>query len=292
MRISPVLLAACLAGPVALPMPQAKAAMECLPRMAAYRPAAPEPLREERPCPSALLFNFFTRQTPPLGHEFEIVGSHLFTSSHDGSYQAIVEFRLIAPNGQGYGPDGRICPQPAAAADMQVQFVYDDVEQRWLDLDSRGSMDPATLCQNQILWSAQEIADLIHKPRFASLPPAERGRVYEVARGPERRAILDAVRAANADLNDRVPIVFVVDILRADGTNAYFRGKVRLRDGGGPMSAADWGACEQEPEDAVLEALLERRNGVWTAIKANRCADDVLLSDEDRRRFRALVMEN
>ncbi len=86
---------------------------------------------------------------------------------------------------------------------------------------------------------------------------------------------------ANADLNDLVAIVFLVERLRSDGHHAYFRGRVRLRDGGSPVDAASWGESEQEPQDAVLEALLEFKQGQWRAIKSNRCADDVLFSEEE-----------
>lgn len=114
--------------------------------------------------------------------------------------------------------------------------------------------------------------------------------VHDVARGdPDRKAILDAVRAANADLNDQIAIVFVVDILRSDGRTAYFRGAVRRKSDGQPIDAATWGECEQDPEDAVLEALLEKRNGRWRAIKANRCADDVFFTDEERSRYREFL---
>lgn len=108
---------------------------------------------------------------------------------------------------------------------------------------------------------------------------------------PERKAMLEAVREANVDLNDRVPIVFVVEVLRSDGETAYFRGKVRRKADGRPISAEIWGQCEQEPETALLEALLQKHNGRWLAVQANRCADDVFLSDADRLRYRALMTD-
>jgi hypothetical protein len=123
-------------------------------------------------------------------------------------------------------------------------------------------------------------------------PVAQRSPAHNVAKGdPERKAILDAVREANADLNDRVPIVFVVDVLRSDGNKAYFRGKVRSKADGRPIDAAIWGECEQDPETALLEALLEKRNGRWHAVQANRCADDVFMTEEDRSRYRALLTD-
>ena len=123
-------------------------------------------------------------------------------------------------------------------------------------------------------------------------PVARRSLAHDVSKGdPERKAILDAVREANADLNDRVPIVFVVDVLRSDGHNAYFRGKVRSKADGRPIDAAIWGECEQEPETALLEALLEKRDGRWRAVQANRCADDVFMTEEDRSRYRALLTD-
>lgn len=123
------------------------------------------------------------------------------------------------------------------------------------------------------------------------LPLMVSSKVHDVGPGQERRAILDAVREANADLNDVVAIVFLVEKLCSDGTHAYFRGRVRLRDGGGPVDAASWGECEQEPQDAVLEALLELKHGRWRAIKSNRCADDVLFSEEELKRYRILLRD-
>lgn len=123
------------------------------------------------------------------------------------------------------------------------------------------------------------------------LPVTAQNKVHDVGPGPERRALLDAVREANADLNDLVAIVFLVERLRSDGHHAYFRGRVRLRDGGGPVDAASWGECEQEPQDAVLEALLEFKQGQWRAIKSNRCADDVLFSEEELKRYRILLRD-
>ncbi|MCD2171983.1 hypothetical protein [Rhizobium sp. C4] len=123
-------------------------------------------------------------------------------------------------------------------------------------------------------------------------PVAERSRAHNVSKGdPERKAILDAVREANADLNDRVPIVFVVEVLRSDGHMAYFRGKVRNKSDGRPVAAEIWGQCEQDPDTALLEALLEKRNGRWKAVQANRCADDVFMTEEDRSRYRALLTD-
>lgn len=121
---------------------------------------------------------------------------------------------------------------------------------------------------------------------------AQRSPAHNVSKGdPERKAMLDAVREANADLNDRVAIVFVVEVLRTDGNHAYFRGKVRSKADGRPIDAAIWGECEQEPETALLEALLERRDGRWRAVQANRCADDVFMTEEDRSRYRALLTD-
>ena len=132
------------------------------------------------------------------------------------------------------------------------------------------------------------VALLFMLPAYSSV--AASSVAHDIAKAdPERKAILDAVREANADLNDRIPIVFVVEVLRSDGETAYFRGKVRTKVGGQPISPEIWGECEQEPDTAVLEALLERRSGHWKAIKANRCADDVFITDADRSRYRALL---
>ena len=131
-------------------------------------------------------------------------------------------------------------------------------------------------------------------PAYSGNPPptapARHGSVHDVERGdPERKAILDAVRAANADLNDRVPIVFLVERLRSDGRVAYFRGGVRRKTDGLPLDRRTWGECEQEPDTAILEALLVKRSGRWQAIKANRCADDVFPDEEERVSYAALI---
>ncbi|PYB69886.1 hypothetical protein DMY87_22940 [Rhizobium wuzhouense] len=269
----------------------AQAAMECEPRMPPYRPGPVEDRLGERPCPAALLATFFARQPPPQEYGFEIVGYHRYRNPDDGSPEAVVEFRLLPPGGHGFGPDLRVCERPNAAADMQIQFTYDKDTQRWFDLDSRGATIPSEICETRNYWTAQDIADFADPPQFGRLSAAERGNVHDVGKGAERRAILDAVREANADLNDRIPIVFVVELLRSDGEHAFFRGQVRMRNGGGPVSATDWGECEQDPRDGVVEALLERRHGRWRALKSNRCADDVLLNNDEMQRYRLLLME-
>lgn len=279
-----------LAG-LLMPRP-ASAATECLDVMQPYRGERVAAPMTATPCPDALLLSFFSRQPPPPDYGIRILGFHRYANPDSRDPEAVVEFRLVPPGNHGFGPDRRICPNPAAAADMQVQFTFDAANSSWIDLDSRGGMDPASLCDFTDYWSARDIADLESPPHFRDLTPAERAGVHDVDKGsPERKAILDAVRDANADLNDVVPIVFVVDLLRSDGHRAYFRGQVREKSDGRPVDRRVWGACEQEPEDAVLEAYLEKQNGRWRAIKANRCADDVFFTQQEASRLRLFLME-
>lgn len=152
----------------------------------------------------------------------------------------------------------------------------------------------------------QIAAILIASLGFAGLMPGDAGftgtsadlhavanrKVHDVAKGSaERKAILDAVRAANADLNDQIPIVFIVELLRSDGQEAFFRGQVRRKDNGGLVPRDIWGECEQEPEDALLEAYLKKEGGRWRGVKANRCADDFLLTTEEAERLRSFLIE-
>lgn len=274
------------------PLP-ASAAAECQPVMGASRAwPATGPLALDA-CPDALLASLFARQPPPPGYAIAILGFHRYANPDDGTPEAVVEFRLVPPDGHGFGPDRRVCPHPAARADMQVQFTFDAATGRWIDLDSRGGMEIDTLCDVTDYWSRQDIADLGSPPHFRTIGAGERQGVHDVAKGdPERKAILDAVRAANADLNSRVAIVFIVELLRSDGRNAYFRGQVRQKSDGRPVRRDIWGPCEQEPADAVLEAWLEKRGGRWQALKANRCADDVFFSNEEAGRLRLFLMED
>ncbi len=294
MKLITMLPVALVAGLLAvfLEVAPAEAARECQSTMAPYGGERVQgPLRVDA-CPDAILLSFFGRQPPPPGYRIALVGFHRYANPDDGTPEAVVEFRLVPPGDHGYGPNRRVCERPRAAADMQVQFTFDP-ERGWIDLDSRGGMDIPTLCDFTDYWSAQDIDDLRAPPHFLALGPAERHGVHNVGKGePERKAILDAVREANADLNSVVPIVFIVDRLRADGQLAYFRGEVRQKSDGRPVRRDIWGPCEQEPEDAVLEALLEKRDGRWHAVKANRCADDVFFSKEETSRFRLFLMED
>jgi len=271
----------------------ASAATECQPMMepsAGWSATGPVAVDA---CPDALLASLFARQAPPPGYAIQILGFHRYANPDDGTPEAVVEFRLVPPDGHGFGPDRRVCPHPAAAADMQVQFTFDATTGRWIELDSRGGMEIDTLCDFTDYWSRQDIADLRSPPHFHALSGVQRQGVHDVAKGdPERKAILDAVRAANSDLNNRVAIVFVVDLLRSDGRNAYFRGHVRQKSDGRPVRRDIWGPCEQEPADAMLEAWLEKRAGQWHAVKANRCADDVFFSNEEAARLRLFLMED
>lgn len=175
---------------------------------------------------------------------------------------------------------------------MQVAFSWFKDDRTWSDLDSRGGYTPDMICTGGPFWSSQDVADMISPVRFSTLSEKDRKGVHNVGKNdPERKAILDAVRRANADISSQIPIVFIVDTLRSDGVKAYFAGKARQKSDGRPLSEAVWGPCEQDPEDGVLEALLEKTNGQWTAVKSNRCADDAFLTETDLRTYRLFVAD-
>lgn len=271
--------AACWMACAPLPAPAAS----CPAAFPASASVSPPARTDPTPCADALLSILFRRVPPPPGLDIHVVDTRYARDSH-GQDNVFVTLQIASAERR------RLCPASSSPADLQVNFIRDPRD-GWTDLDSRGSFDPAE-CGQWSFWSEQEIADLLDPPRFAALPVSAREGVRDVAKGdPERTAILDAVREANADLNDRVPIVFVVERLRSDGRTAYFRGMVRRKSDGRPLDAAIWGACEQDPDTAVLEALLEKRNGRWRAIKANRCADDVLFTQEEQARYRLFLMD-
>ncbi|OLP53941.1 hypothetical protein BJF92_09280 [Rhizobium rhizosphaerae] len=275
-----LLLLGCLAIPTAAAAVQPEACPAAFPASAFARPAE---ARDVRPCAQALLSILFRRLPPPPETEIHVVDT-LYGKDEAGAHNAFITFQIATPNRR------RLCRDSAEPADMQVNFVRDPVD-GWIDLDSRGSYDPAA-CGQWTYWADEDIAEILHPPHFTRLPAAQRAGIREVAKGdPERKAILDAVREANADLNRRTPIVFVVGRLRSDGETAYFRGAVRRKLDGRPIDPALWGECEQDPETAVLEALLEKNNGRWHAIKANRCADDLFLTGAERSRYRLFLMD-
>lgn len=268
----------------------AEAAMPC--RMQFPMPSDSSALKEvgEEACPEQLLSLLFSRM-PAQAPSVSVVSFSPF-KDRTGQSGAFVAFRMVAAEGQGYGPDRRICPEATNASDMQVIFTWFAEDRSWSDLDSRGGYTPDTICTGGPFWSDQEVADTISPVRLSRLSETERKGVHNVAKGdPERKAILDAVRRANADISSRVAVVFVVDTLRSDGKHAYFAGKARQKSDGRPLSAEVWGPCEQDPEDGVIEALLVKKNGGWSAIKSNRCADDVFLTEEDRRNYRLLIAD-
>lgn len=245
---------------------------------------SPPDRADAAPCAEALLAILFSRLPPPADVDIHVVDTR-HARDAKGEDNAFIAFQIASPASR------RLCPSSSSPADMQVNFVRDPVD-GWIDLDSRGSFDPRE-CGQWTYWTDQDIADIVNPPHFQALPVSQRAGVHDVAKGdPERKAILDAVREANADLNDRIPIVFLVDVLRSDGETAYFRGAVRRKSDGRPIDARTWGECEQDPDTAVLEALLEKRNGRWLALKANRCADDVFLTEDERARYRFFLMEN
>ena len=227
-------------------------AAECRAIFAAPGALGPPAGTDRAPCAEALLAILFKRSLPAADAEIHVLQMRLAPDAA-GEDNAFVSFQIASPERR------RLCPDSSEAADMQVHFVRDPAS-GWIDLDSRGSFDPGE-CGQWTYWSDQEVADRVQPPSFQALSPAERAGVHDVGRSDsDRKAILDAVREANADLNDRVPIVFVVDLLRSDGQTAYFRGSVLRKMDGRPIDAAIWGPCEQEPDTAVLEALLEKRN--------------------------------
>lgn len=266
--------------PGSLPV-QAAQCPVAFPATDAVRPPAAE---DRAPCADALLAILFNRLAPAADSEIHILDTRVLRDAK-GQDNAFIAFQIASPGRR------RLCPNSSVAADMQVNFVRDPVD-GWIDLDSRGSYDPRE-CGQWAYWSEQDIADIMQPPSFEALSLAQRAGVHDVGKGdPDRKVLLDAVRAANADLNDRIPIVFVVDLLRSDGKTAYFRGSVRRKADGRPLDAATWGQCEQDPETAVLEALLKKRDGRWQAVKANRCADDVFFTDAERSRYRLFLMED
>lgn len=258
-------------------------ATECWTAFPAVGALQPATGTDPAPCADAPLAILFNRSAPPADAEI-----HVLDTSHarnaNGDDNAFVAFQIASPGRR------RLCTDSPVAADMQMIFVRDPVD-GWIDLDSRGSFDPKE-CDQRSYWSDQDLVDMLEPPSFKALSTAERAGVHDVGRNaPERKVLLDAVRNANADLNDRVPIVFVVDLLRSDGKTAYFRGAVRRKADGRPVDAANWGPCEQDPDTAVLEAVLKSRDRQWQVVKANRCADDVLLTEKERSRYRLFLLD-
>ncbi|MFP5077727.1 hypothetical protein ACLE20_10510 [Rhizobium sp. YIM 134829] len=279
-RILLSLLLAISAPPVAEASPQPAGCQAAFPAAEATR--LPE-ASDVRPCAAALLAILFRRLPPARAAEIHVVDAR-YGRDEAGEDNAFIAFQIALTDRR------RLCRDSTDPADMQVNFVRDPVD-GWIDLDSRGSYDPLE-CEQRSYWSAQDIAEMLHPPHFNRLSTVEQAGIHDVAKGnPERKAILDAVREANADLNGRTPIVFIVELLRSDGRTAYFRGAVRRKLDGRPIDPAIWGKCEQDPETALLEAVLEKQNGRWHAVKANRCADDLFLTTTERSRYRLFLMD-
>ena len=234
----------------------------------------------------ALLLDYHRPDSKPgLEDRFEVIENRL---GGNGQTADVMVVRIVPKPGDAASLTQMVCSGATGAVEMQVHFWWDDVDTSWKVLDRRAS-GPG--CDGDRMWTRGQMDDVIAPPHFLKLTPAERGAAHTPEAGtPERKAILDAVRAYNRDLNDRVPIVFVEVTLRVDDRFALFAGKARRKSDLAVLPQKVWGPCEQDPQDGVIEALLERKGASWVVIKGNRCADDVLFTEADQLRHRLLFM--
>lgn len=203
--------------------------------------------------------------------------------------RAVLIYRVLSKEGDALAFAHTVCPGRTRPVDVQSLLFFEDGY--WSEYPGDSALFRDFGCTRETAPERAAQEEWLSPPRFSALSPAEREGVSEPPRGStDRAAILDALRAWNRDLSQKIPIVFVVRILRADARYAYVVAKVRQKSDGRPLPPSVWGPCEQDPEDGEVEALMERSGSGWKVLLANRCADDLLLDEETRAAHRVLVM--
>lgn len=182
--------------------------------------------------------------------------------------RAFLQFRVLPLAGDAMALAAQRCPGRTRPIEMQIYFQWnDDPDFRWWTaLANRG--DPGfESCSDDELWTPEQVGKIVAPPPLPEPPKITMADVVTPAKGSaDYDGILAVLRPGFEELIGR-PIELRPATLRVAAGFAWVSVNPR-RPGGAPISEADWnakvGACEQDPETAVAQFWMRKRDGRWS----------------------------
>ncbi len=199
--------------------------------------------------------------------------------------RAVLMLRLLPLEGDALSLARKRCPGRTMPIDIQIYFIWSTYVNHWVAIDSRGDPGFESCPQPTMLWTKEQLAELLNPPPLP-VPPkvAQRDVVTPEPGSPDGVALLNAVRPIYEKLFGK-PIVFHVVTMRVAADYAFIAVHPE-RPNGAPIEKQVWeaaiGRCILIPTTVEQEYWMKKVNGAWTIVLRNQfCADDSIAGDGD-----------
>lgn len=213
---------------------------------------------------------------------FEIIDRRVVWGKYG---RAFLQFRILSPEGDAMAWASARCRGRSKPVEIQVFYQFSTDLNAWVPHRARGESSE-TLCSDDRLWTADNVARLVDPPPLA-VPPevSKQDVVTPLAASPERTAIVNALRPRYEELFGK-PIVFKVLTMRVAAGFAYAVVHPQ-RPNGSPVEQLVWTkaldkSCDQNRYSVSHEYWMKKNGGVWTVgLKNDMCADDSISDQGD-----------
>ncbi len=199
--------------------------------------------------------------------------------------RAILALRLLPLEGDALSLARKRCPGRTTPIDIQIYFIWSTYVNHWVAIDSRGDPGFESCPQPIMLWTKEQLTELLNPPPLPVPPKVTRSDVVTPKPGsPDRLALLNAVRPIYEKLFGK-PIVFHVDTMRVAAGYAFIAVHPE-RPNGAPIEKQIWeaaiGTCILTPTSVEQEYWMKKVNGTWRiALRNQFCADDSIADEGD-----------